>query len=832
MSSQTSDSQPPFIQNSLPTKIAGIVFWGMALIGMLAAGLLLNGQAQEQLTRNTSNALQLAQRIGETLERHPAPLLLQTNRVRLLQMTESMRKTLGFEALELTDASDALSFGELHPAQFVVTLALPIRAMQPGHLPRDIQVTVYFRNPNESVFEQRKNILLGIGLVIIVFGFILQQILQRLLSQPFANMVACATQSADGNIDARFDESRSDEFGFLAKFINRALDSLMQQQTQLQATLARARQSEAALFREKERAEVTLYSITDAVITTSATTHIQYMNPAAERLTGWSNKEAHDLPLAAVIQIMHEISGEPLPDPMQVCLRNNAAETLAQHGVLLRRDGTQVAIETSAAPMCNDQDDVFGAVIVFQDVRHMRQLTRQLSYQASHDALTDLPNRILLNDRLSQAIAAALREPGQQGVLMELDLDHFKEINDTLGHPAGDEILRQVSQRLSKTLRGSDTLARLGGDEFAILLPGVQDGRTAAARVAQLVLDSFAEPFFYLDNEMYLGAGIGIVLFPEHGKDTIALMSRADVAMYDAKHKDVGFLFYDLANDPNTQKKLHLSSELRHALERNEFILHYQPQIDIRSGSIYGVEALIRWHHPERGLISPDEFIPHAESTGLINPITEWVIRTALEQCQQWHSAGLELQVAVNVSARSFLDPKFVDKVGRLLGEHSACAPARMEMEVTESVLMADIEHGARVLTQISNLGMAITIDDFGTGYSSLAYLKKLPITSIKVDKSFVLNMAHDDNDAVIVRSIIDLAHNLGYKVVAEGVEDRDILDFLAILGCDFAQGYHIARPLSKDELAHWIETSQGDKTVGLDSRMKPAWPDASSGAG
>jgi diguanylate cyclase (GGDEF)-like protein len=460
-------------------------------------------------------------------------------------------------------------------------------------------------------------------------------------------------------------------------------------------------------------------------------------------------------------------------------------------------------------PFLDSEGNVVRIDGLMDDTTESKETIEYLHFLATTDSLTALPNRALLYDRLNQAIAVAKREQGKQVVLILMDLDHFKEINDTLGHPAGDEILRQVGQRLARVLRESDTLARLGGDEFAVLLPDIQDGKTAAENVAKNILDSFTEPFWFQENELYLGVGIGISIFPDHGNDVDALMSRADVAMYGAKHKDVGFLFYDPVTDPHTQLRLQLSSDLRHALERNEFVLYYQPKIDIRSDCIIGVEALIRWNHPEHGLILPDQFIPFAERTGLINPITDWVLHTAIMQCKTWQTAGMELRIAVNVTARSFQDPKLVDKLESLVCEGETCLPPdRIEIEITENILMVDIEHGAKAIKRLRDLGVTVAIDDFGTGYSSLAYLKKLPIHSIKIDKSFVLNMAEDDNDAVIVRSTIDLAHNLGYLVVAEGVENRDALDLLAVLGCDHAQGYHISRPLPADELVLWIKNS------------------------
>ena len=466
-------------------------------------------------------------------------------------------------------------------------------------------------------------------------------------------------------------------------------------------------------------------------------------------------------------------------------------------------------------PFMDSAGDVVRIDGLMDDTTESREIFARLQFLATTDSLTELPNRSLLYDRLNQAIALAKRNQNKRVVLMLMDLNHFKEINDTLGHLAGDEVLRQVAQRLRDVLRQSDTLARLGGDEFAILLSDAQDTEAAARKVVQNILNCFVEPFWFQKNELYLGVSIGIAVFPDHGDDAGALMSRADVTMYAAKNTDAGYLFYDPKTDPHTKQRLQLSSDLRHALERNEFVLYYQPQIDIQNGSIIGVEALIRWNHPEQGMIFPDQFIPFAESTGLIGPITEWVLHAAITQCKTWQAGGTELRIAINATARSFQDPLLVDKLkGLLSGGESCLPPERIEIEITENILMVDIEHGAKAIGRLRDLGVSVAIDDFGTGYSSLAYLKKLPIHAIKIDKSFVMNMTGDENDAAIVRSTIDLAHNLGFLVVAEGVENRDVLDLLMVLGCDHAQGYHISRPLPAEELIVWIKNSSEAKAT------------------
>jgi len=456
--------------------------------------------------------------------------------------------------------------------------------------------------------------------------------------------------------------------------------------------------------------------------------------------------------------------------------------------------------------------DKHGRVIridgLMEDATDSKVTIERLHQLATTDSLTGLHNRALFRDRFEQAIAAAgRRDTPRDVVLILMDLDHFKEINDTLGHPTGDAVLRQVAERLRGALRESDTLARLGGDEFAILLPDVENGRQTAIQVAEKLLDCFSRPYRHEEHEFYLGAGLGIVVFPEHGDDVDTLMSRADVAMYAAKHKDTPYVFYDAASDPHTPQRLQLVADLRRAVENGDFILHYQPQVDLRTRCVTAVEALIRWVHPQRGLLSPDQFIPLAERMGLIHPITEWVIGQSLGQCRQWRNNGLKLRVAVNMTSRSFQLPDLPKRMERLIAATHA-APDCLELEITESVLMSDAEHESSQLYRLHENGFTISIDDYGTGYSSLAYLKRLPLHTLKIDQSFVRDMVRDENDAVIVRSTIDLAHNLGYHVVAEGVEDQDTLDLLDMLGCDRAQGYFITRPFDVPSLENWLRHS------------------------
>lgn len=426
-------------------------------------------------------------------------------------------------------------------------------------------------------------------------------------------------------------------------------------------------------------------------------------------------------------------------------------------------------------------------------------------HQAMHDALTTLPNRRLFQDRIRQALLGGRRGRQPVGVLI-IDLDRFKDINDTLGHHMGDLLLQMIGPRLQALLRESDTIARLGGDEFAVLLPNVVDA-AGGVKVADKILAALEEPFVVEGLDLDIDASIGIALYPEHGEDVNTLMQRADVAMYLAKEAHTGYELYTLERDRHSAKRLALLGELRRAIEDGQFVLHYQPIADMQSGSIGGVEALVRWQHPRHGLMMPDEFIPLAEHTGLIKPLTLFVLNQALRQCRTWHQAGLELTVAVNLSVRSLQDEEFPDEVARLLHDHQV-DPSWLELEITESAIVVDPIRALGVLGRLGVMGVGLSLDDFGTGYSSLAYLKRLPVSEIKIDKSFIINMALDDNDAVIVRSTIELARNLGLQVVAEGVETEEMWSLLSSLGCDLAQGYYLSRPIPAEDLTSWLAGS------------------------
>jgi diguanylate cyclase (GGDEF)-like protein len=447
--------------------------------------------------------------------------------------------------------------------------------------------------------------------------------------------------------------------------------------------------------------------------------------------------------------------------------------------------------------------------------KKLRRHAADSEHQALHDALTGLPNRTLFHDRIDQALRQSKRERVIGAVLL-IDLNRFKEVNDTLGHQKGDLLLKDIGGRLGETLRESDTIARLGGDEFGVLLPGVGTGAGAVSAAEKI--RAALEPDLFIDGlPVHVDASIGIALYPQHGTDVDTLLQHADVAMYEAKRTHSGHEIYSVEHDPYNPVRLAMVGQLRKALEDGQVVLHYQPKVDLENGTVVGAEALVRWQHPDRGLIPPADFVPMAERTGLIRPLSRYVLDHALGQCREWRDAGLDLKVSVNLSARNLLDTGLPDDVTKLLTKWGI-PEHLLELEITESTIMIDPKLAMEVLARLHGMGVGLSIDDFGTGYSSLVYLKELPVDELKIDRTFVARMSSNRGDAFIVRSTIDLAHNLELKVVAEGVEDQDTMNELSRLGCNTAQGFHLSRPLPPDQFASWL-SARGQRPVAAAGR-------------
>jgi diguanylate cyclase (GGDEF)-like protein len=504
--------------------------------------------------------------------------------------------------------------------------------------------------------------------------------------------------------------------------------------------------------------------------------------------------------IATYQQLVHPEDREMVDAAIADTLDNSAPYAL-EHRVLWP-DGSLHWLASHARAVRDADGTAVRLTGTVADVTRRKEVEQALEHQALHDGLTGLPNRVLLHDRLQQDLLRTHRSGGSMALLV-MDLDRFKEVNDTLGHPAGDTLLRGVSCRLQNAVRASDTVARLGGDEFAVLLPGLD--ATGAARIATVLRDVLKEPFELDGQAIVLETSIGIAMAPGDGTDPATLLRRADVAMYVAKRSNSGYAVYSAEQDRNDPQHLALIGELRHAVEHDQLVLHYQPKLDCRGGEVIGVEALVRWHHPSRGLILPDQFIPLAEATDLIRPLSLWVLDAALRQAAAWQSAGLELPVAINLSMRTFQDTQLPETIAGLL--HRWQVPARrLQVEITESSLMVDPQRALDVLTRLSALGVRVAIDDFGTGYSSLAYLAQLPVQDLKIDRSFVRSLLTDLRSRAIVRSVIELAHSLELGVVGEGVEDEATWSMLTSFGCDQAQGFFMSRALPADELAAWLD--------------------------
>jgi diguanylate cyclase (GGDEF)-like protein len=427
--------------------------------------------------------------------------------------------------------------------------------------------------------------------------------------------------------------------------------------------------------------------------------------------------------------------------------------------------------------------------------------TMALEHQALHDPLTELPNRKLLHNRLQQEILRGERS-NRPLVLIMSDLNHFKEINDTLGHHIGDLVLQQAAVRLHKIFRKTDSVARLGGDEFGILLP--ETSLEQAEKLSIKVTKDFDRPFIVEGHTLSVGISMGLVACPVQGNDVNILLQRADVAMYMAKRNNLGHAIYDPNKDTHSIGRLALMSEFREAIEKQSLDLYYQPKIDVRTGKVMGAEALLRWHHPQRGFIDASEFIPLAEQTGLIKPLTKWVLHQAVRQCREWKEHVPDFTVAVNLSVHNLHDVRLLDQITELLTQYQISADC-LTLEITEGDIMADPIRARELLEQLNSMGVILSIDDFGTGYSSLGYLKQLPVAEIKIDRSFVMEMTEDENDAVIVRATIDLAHNLGMRIVAEGVKDKKTWEFLQSLNCDVAQGYYISEAIPSQKFTDWL---------------------------
>ncbi|MFA1030692.1 hypothetical protein ALP10_200150 [Pseudomonas syringae pv. helianthi] len=561
--------------------------------------------------------------------------------------------------------------------------------------------------------------------------------------------------------------------------------------------------AETALYREKERIRITLNSISDAVIATDVGGLISFLNPIAEEMTGWKVEEALGQTIEAVMPLRETSTERELHNPIRIALSQRRTVGMTLNARLVRRDGSTLEVEDSAAPIFDSDNELTGAITVFHDVSEARALAIKMAHLANHDALTNLPNHMLLRDRTEQAIRDAKRV-GCRVAFLFFDLDHFKSINDASGHSTGDQLLQQVASRLKKSMRGNDTVSRQGGDEFIGLLHNIQKIEDVAT-AAENFLAFLSEPYWIENNRYDLTVSIGISLFPDDSDNMATLYHQADAAMYRAKQDGRNRFQFFCTEIEDSLRSCHLlERRMRVAVENQEFEVYYQPKVDAKHSTIIGAEALVRWRRSDGQLISPAEFIPMAEETGLIVPIGLDVLRKACLAGVKWHAEGFHILIAVNVSLVQMGEVNFVDSVKGVLKE-TGIAPELLELEITEAVFASDMIRTRDSLFDLKALGISIALDDFGIGYSSLAYLKRFPIDVLKIDQSFVRDMLTDNSDAGIVEAIVQMARSLSLSLVAEGVEQEAQAQALLALGCQVMQGYLYGRPMPMQDFEAFL---------------------------
>jgi diguanylate cyclase (GGDEF)-like protein/PAS domain S-box-containing protein len=564
--------------------------------------------------------------------------------------------------------------------------------------------------------------------------------------------------------------------------------------------------------------QMILNATADAIIGLDEQGLVTFSNPAATELFGYSVAELQGQDLHEIIHVCNE--GKP--HPKQECgVWQFGGQHHADHKTLQHKDGTFIPVEMNGSAIDNENGAIIGAVLTFRDISERLSYEQELERRAHYDELTGLANRVLLNARLQQTIAQAHRH-GKSAAVMFLDLDQFKIINDGLGHSYGDRLLVEIARRLQTVIRETDTVARHGGDEFVIVLSEPDNGAGEdTAEIGQRLLKTIAESVHIDEHELYTTASIGVSIFPRDGTDPDALLRNADAAMYRAKHLGRNNLqYYSEEMNLSLSRRLFMLSQLRQAIERNELCLYYQPQASLPGGRMLGVEALLRWQHPKLGMVSPVEFIPLAEESGLIEPIGEWVLREACRQAVAWDQAGfMPMRISVNLSARQFDNPDLDDTIRSVL-EQTGLAPERLELELTETALITHPEKSAKRLSAIRKLGIRLALDDFGTGYSSLTYLQRYTFDLIKIDRSFVADAIRNPGNAAIVRTVIAMAHMLGSETIAEGAETAETITYLGRNGCDAIQGYYLSPPLPAGEIEQFFPA---DNMVRIISDLFPA---------
>lgn len=782
----------------LPARITGLVFWALIFVGLLIAVLILQQAEKRLINENHENALVLSYEIEEIVEEFSESPVLELAAGRIREKVLQRMKGFDIKAVELNDGDTRLFVGSIgdEDDRFEYTL---------HYFPKNInelstvRLEVYSTNTKVVIADLRKRILLSIGFGVLIFGFVLQRSLQKILADPFHKMVTTAEQFSLGNENVRFSEEGGDEFGYLGKFINNAINTILENKNDLMRALDRAESSEIALNIEKEQAEVTLSSITDTVVTVDVDLNIVYLNPAGEKLLGYSNEDVCGKDFNEVFLIVDENTGEEIVGLLKGCVSSGEIVTLPEHSSLTRSDESTVSIEASIAPMKSDENDLIGVVMVIQDVSHTRSLNKQLSYQASHDLLTGLYNRRKFEEYLEE-ILIDTREEDRHHTLFYLDLDDFKVVNDTCGHVAGDELLKQLPALFNETLRTGDVVARLGGDEFGIILQncGVQQATLIAEKIREKI-KSFR--FVWEDRTFEIGVSVGVVGIDADNAEMSFILSSADMACYAAKDAGRNCVHvYEPSDDVITERsgQMHWAARISKALEQHQFMIYQQPIVGISGENSHHQEILVRMIDENQNVVLPGSFMSAAERYGLMHEIDRWVIREVFQHMGRDDPAdpvkGTNRVFFINLSGESINERNLLNYILQEKNKYDVSLE-NVCFEISENTATSNLSKTAGFIKELKNHNCKFSLDGFGNGLSSFSYLKSMPVDYIKINGDFVKDISNDELDRAMVESILKVARILNLATIAEHVENNENLIALKEIGVDYVQGYYLGRP-------------------------------------
>ncbi len=797
---------PPTPENSrrwtgtLPLRVTGIVFWGLIVIGMLVVSIMLNGRENHIVQRQQA----VVDRFMSEL--HQDPTWSQLEKLdELSALAYRISASSGaIQSVAVATEGQTLLSGEKQPDQIAYTRRVWLNDGVESTNRTPVSITLSLVAIEKQVAQERKGLLLGMGGLFVLFGVALQWVLDRVLTRPFQQMVATACSFSRGDEKTRFDDVRPDEFGYLGRFINQALDYSNEQKDALRQALEHARNTEHELYKEKEKALVTLHSIGDAVITTDRSGCVSYMNPVAEELLGLDFERIRNTPLGKMMRLIDESSGKSLSNPVDQCLESGEKIVQNGHKLLVCHDGRKVAISDTAAPILDEHGEIEGVVMVFHDVGQAYRLARQLSHQARHDPLTGLFNRREFESQLGKLIETAQTD-GLNHALCYIDLDQFKVVNDVCGHKAGDELLRQLAELFQSQVREADILARLGGDEFGVLLTRCSTAQ--AVRIAENIRSAAREfRFLYQDRSFEVGASIGVVSISPESRSASELLSAADLACYAAKDGGRNRVHLYRPSDEELAERrgeMDWVSEIIDAIETDRLYLLFQPVIALGSRAERRpdhYELLLRMRDRTGNEVLPMAFLPAAERYNLMTEIDSWVVKAVMQRVASCDSLPDDGIFLINVSGTSLSDPEFVIFLEEQL-ESMALPPSRLCFEITEASAISNLRAIVNSVQRLRKLGCKIALDDFGSGLSAFGHLKNLRVDYIKIDGGLVRDMAHDRLNAAMVQAINEISHVVGVQTIAEFVETPEVLESLTHMGIDYGQGHCIAPPRPIDDL-------------------------------